>query len=442
MPARGALETGGYFPAGHPRGTMYDELIESGDLPLSRKSVLPGTGFFLPDELEEDLEEQQAAAALEGAEVAVVADPDADGLACVALLREAYDDVRNVPEPEDSGAGDDGAEPVADATDDVDEAAPPVAAGEDDDPLEEPEPTPHGVALIPASPHDVEDALARVAEYGDEGIDLYVCDLAPDKYEYVESELDAALETADRVSWYDHHQWGDDVAAAVREAGVDLVIGDSDEECSADVVYRSLEYEFDPMYEELAAVTRDHDLWLREDPRSDDLADYAYWTDPAEYVEVVREYGADLPAWAEDYITERRVEKEALIDRAVGRAAYREIGGYTVGVTYGRCSQNEVAEAMREQGADASVIVKPAGSASIRGTDEFDRCHEVAGKVNGGGHPKAAGCKPDIYDDMLDFANHWTTRGAVTKQVILDAFREVVDEADEDGESGSDEDEN
>ncbi|OLZ39737.1 phosphohydrolase [Natrinema saccharevitans] len=417
---------------------MYDELIESGDLPLSRKSVLPGTGFFLPDDLEEDLEEQQAAVALEGAEVAVVADPDADGLACVALLREAYDDVGNVPEPDDADEGaasDDEAEPAADATDDGDEAELAVAVGEADDPLAESDPTPHGVALLPASPHDVEDALARVAEYGDEGIDLYVCDLAPDRYEYVESELDAALETADRVSWYDHHQWGDDVAAAVREAGVDLAIGDSEEECSADVVYRSLEYEFDPMYEELAAVTRDHDLWLREDPRSDDLADYAYWTDPAEYVEVVREYGADLPAWVADFIAERRVEKEALIDRAVGRAEYREIGGYTVGVTYGRCSQNEVAEAMREEGADASVIVKPAGSASIRGTDAFDRCHEVAGKVNGGGHPKAAGCKPDVYDDMLDFANHWTTRGAVTKQVILDAFREVVDEADED-ESG------
>ncbi|MGM0387774.1 MAG: DHH family phosphoesterase [Natrinema limicola] len=387
---------------------MYDELIESGDLPLARKSVLPGTGFFLPDTLEEDLEAQQTEAALEGAEVAVIADPDADGLACVALLREAYDDIQNVPEP-------------ADDEDDDNEA---------DEPLDEPEPTPHAVALIPASPHDVEDALARVAEYGDDGIDIFVCDLAPDRYEYVEDELAAALETADSVAWYDHHQWGDDVAQAVRDAGVDLVVGDSDEECSADVVYRSLEYDFEPMYEELAAVTRDHDLWLREDPRSDDLADYAYWTDPAEYVEVVREYGVDLPAWVEEYIAERRVEKEALIEQAVGRAELREIGGYTVGITYGRCSQNEVAEAMREQGADASVIVKPAGSASIRGTDEFDRCHEVAGKVNGGGHPKAAGCKPDIYDDMLDYANHWTTRGAVTKQVILDAFRQVVAEAD------------
>ncbi len=42
---------------------------------------------------------------------------------------------------------------------------------------------------------------------------------------------------------------------------------------------------------------------------------------------------------------------------------------------------------------------------------------------------QAAGCKPDIYDDMLDYAHHWTSRGAVTKQVILEAFKEVVAEA-------------
>ena len=407
---------------------MDEQLIDSGDLPIARKSVIPGTGFFLPDFLEDDLTDERTAAALEGAEVAVVADPDADGLACVALIREAYDDVRNVPEPgDDEPTGTD----AADAVDDADEPTAGLAPGGAEAPLEEIEPTPHGVALIPASPHDVEDALARVAEYGREGIDVFVCDLAPDRYEYVEDELATLLETADGVAWYDHHQWDESVAAAVRDAGVDLVVGDSEEECSADVVFRSLEYEFAPTYEELAAVTRDHDLWLREDPRSDDLADYAYWSDPAEYVEVVREHGVDLPDWVQAYLADRREEKEALIEQALGRAEFREIGDYTVGVTYGRCSQNEVAEGMREQGADASVVVKPAGSASIRGTDAFDRCHEVAGRVNGGGHPKAAGCKPDVYDDMLDYAIHWTSRGAVTKRVILEAFREVVaDDAD------------
>ncbi len=395
---------------------MYEDLIESGELSLARKSVLPGTGFFMPDTLEEDLEEQEAKSALEGADVAVVADPDADGLACVALLREVYDDVQNVPDPD--------TEDDENATDETGDA--------DEELLEEPEPTPHSVALVPGSPHNLEDSLQQVADHGADGIDLYVCDLCPDRYEYVEDELEAALETAGSVEWYDHHQWDDDVAQSVRDAGVTLVVGDSDEECTADVVYRSLEYDFDEQFEELAAVTRDHDLWLREDPRSDDLADYAYWTDPAEYVEVVREYGADFPEWVEEYIAERRVEKEALIERAVSRSELREVGDYTVGITYGRCSQNEVAEAMREQGADASIVVKPAGSASIRGTDEFELCHEVAGKVNGGGHPKAAGCKPDIYDDMLDYANHWTTRGSVAKQVILDAFGAVVeDEANE-----------
>ena len=34
---------------------------------------------------------------------------------------------------------------------------------------------------------------------------------------------------------------------------------------------------------------------------------------------------------------------------------------------------------------------------------------------------------------MLDYAHHWTTRGAVTKQVILDAFR-ALDPADGGGD--------
>jgi oligoribonuclease NrnB/cAMP/cGMP phosphodiesterase (DHH superfamily) len=364
---------------------MDTELIDGDEIGLPRKSLLPGEGFFVPDEVDEERVEAEAQAALEGAERAVVADPDADGLACVALLRVAFG----------------------------------------------------SAALLPAGPHDLEVAIERFAEYADPGADLFVCDLCPDRFEYVDEELAAAVETADTVRWFDHHQWDDDVAAAVREAGADLVVGDSEEECTADVTLRSLAYEFDDRYADLAAVTRDHDLWLREDERSDDLADYAYWSDPEEYVATVREHGADLSEDVLEFLAEQRIEKEALIERAVERAEFREIGPWTVGVTYGRCSQNEVAEAMREEGADASVVVKPAGSASIRGTDAFERCHEVAGRVNGGGHPKAAGCKPDIYDDMLDMAHHWTTRGAVTKQVILDAFRAVAAESESEGEDAA-----
>ncbi|MFB6164129.1 MAG: DHH family phosphoesterase [Haloarculaceae archaeon] len=364
---------------------MDDWLIDDDRLSLDRKSILPGEGFFHPDSVEEVEAERETRDALEDAPGVVVADPDADGLACVALIREAVTDV----------------------------------------------------ALVPAGPHDLDEALARVAEYVEPDVPVFVCDLCPDS----EDDLAALPDVAERagdVYWYDHHQWDDDLGEVVDRAVSERVVGDSEEECSADVVARSLDADLPEYLVELAAVTRDHDLWLREDPRSDDLADYAYWTEPEEYVTVVREHGADLPPEVEEYLAERRVEKDALIERAVDRAEVHEIGPWSVGVTYGRCSQNEVAEALREQGTDAAVIVKPAGSASIRGTEHFERCHEVARRFNGGGHPKAAGCKPNIYDDMLDYAHHWTTRGAVTRQVIIEAFHEVKRQAADEDDEGID----
>jgi len=354
---------------------MEDWLIDDDRLSIGRKSVLPGEGFFRPDSIQRTRAEREAAETLSGAGVVIVADPDADGLACTALIRTAR------------GSGE----------------------------------------LLPAGPHEIDKALAWVAEYAPTGADVYVCDLCPDSEDDV-GPLDSVCDRVGSVTWYDHHQWDADLTARVEAAGVDLVVGESGEVCTADVALSELDHEFADRFVELAAVTRDHDLWLREDERSDDLADYAHWVDPGEYVETVLEHGADLPPAAEQLLAERRVEKEALIEKAVERAELREVGPWTVGVTYGRCSQNEVAEALREQGSDAAVIVKPAGSASIRGTEQFERCHEVAAQVNGGGHPKAAGCKPDIYDDMLDYAHHWTTQGAVAKQAIVDAFLRLADD--------------
>ncbi|MFC4358112.1 DHH family phosphoesterase [Halobium salinum] len=418
---------------------MEDELIASDGLSLRRKSLLPGTGFFYPDSLDEDRADERVREAVADAEVVVVADTDADGLGSVALIRAAYDAALD-PDPfleklearlesDDEGEIEPDDPETPDAEDVVES---PLADPEAEDDLPS-----SSVAVVGAGPHNIEDALERVAEFAPEGIDLYVCDLCPDRYEYVEDELAAAVETAGSVRWFDHHQWGDAVAESVREAGVDLVVGESDEECTADVTLRSMEYDFPEHLAELAAVTRDHDLWLKEDPRSDDVADFAYWTDPETYVSVVGVAGPDLPPVVERYLAHRREEKEQLIEKAVGRAETHEVGPWTVGVTYGRCSQNEVAEAMRERGCDAAVIVKPAGSASIRGTETFERAHEVAGQVNGGGHPKAAGCKPDIYDDMLDYAHHWTTEGATTKRVILAAFERVAERAAEEDEAAT-----
>jgi oligoribonuclease NrnB/cAMP/cGMP phosphodiesterase (DHH superfamily) len=404
---------------------MDEQLIKSGELPLRRRSLLPGTGFFYPDSLDEDRSEEKAKEAIDGAEAIVVTDSDADGLGCIALIRELYDAALDVDPfleaietrlSEEPGETDEKAEKEADADDE--ETAPESS-----------------VALLAAGPHSLTESLEYVAEYAETGVDVFVCDIAPDEYDPIAESLETIRKRSDRVSWYDHHQWPEETADAVGQAGVDLVVGDSDEECSTDVCLRSLEYDFDDRFTELAAVTRDHDLWLNEDPRSKDLADYAYWSHPEEYAAIIGAYGADLPDPVEDYIAHRRVEKEQLIEMAIDRAAYKSIGPWTVGVTYGRCSQNEVADGLQANGADAAVIVKPSGSASIRGSENFEQAHLVARQVEGGGHPKAAGCKPDIYDDMMDYAYHWTTEGETTKRVILAAFRRVAEDVAEQDET-------
>jgi oligoribonuclease NrnB/cAMP/cGMP phosphodiesterase (DHH superfamily) len=393
---------------------MDDSLIDDGRLSTTRKSQLPGAGFFYPDSLDADRKAERIEATVSEATAIVVADSDADGLGCAALIREKYNDLRPW-EPYQTQL----------------QARIERYRGNKEESSESDEielPTDSAVGIVGAGPHSIGQTLELVAESAPQGVDLYICDLCPDGFHHVKDSLTDAVAKASSVRWFDHHQWEIETATAVREAGVELLIGDSDQECSTDVAYRGLSDDFDERWEEIAAVTRDHDLWQKEDPRSDDIADYAYWVSTEEYVTAIGTYGVELSSLIHEFLNLRRTEKQELIEAAVHRAELTEVGPWTVGVTYGRCSQNEVAEALRTQGADAAVIVKPAGSASIRGSESFALAHKVAGYVNGGGHPKAAGCKPNIYDDMLDYAHHWSTQGATTKRVILDAFERVATE--------------
>ena len=361
---------------------------------LRRGSLLPRAGFFTPDGVRDQRRRARIAAALEAASVVVLADGDADGLGAATLIRERYD--AHVP----------AAAVAPRLQDDADETTVPQST----------------VAVLPTGPYHLLERLALLTELGIDGRPVYVCDLCPDDADAIAEALAPVTAQTDTVVWFDHHRWGDDARAAVEAAGVALTVGDSETVCATDVAAAALETTLPEHLTALAAVTRDHDLWINDDPRSGDLADLAYYTDPETYMATVAAHGPDLPAVAETYLTRRRAHKQALIDLAVERGELVAAGPWTVGLTYGRCAQNEVADGLRDRGADAAVIIKPAGSISIRGSAEFERAHEVADALGGGGHPCAAGCKPDIYDDMLAYAEHWVTRGAAARQRVLAAF--------------------
>ena len=355
---------------------MDDSLIDDEHLSLEDRSLLPSKGFFIPESYREREREEEFEESVSGRSTVMLVDGDADGLGAVVLGRQVHDDL----------------------------------------------------GYSTASPNYLEDALERLAEHVEEGATVYIVDLCPDP-DVSLGDLETVVEKAETVRWYDHHQWDDDVREAIEGLGVEVVVGESDEVCSADVTLQQFEemgHDFDDATRELVAVTRDHDLWIRDDPRSDDIADLSVFLDADDYLDAVSE-GPDIDDEYRELLAEKREEKEKLIELAVERADMVEIGDVTVAHTYGRCSQNEVAENLRGEGADAAVVVKPEGGTSLRGSEGFERCHEVARKLGGGGHPRAAGCKPDVFDTMLDFARHWTTDGEEARAAVVEAFEEVLD---------------
>lgn len=258
-------------------------------------------------------------------------------------------------------------------------------------------------------------------------IDLYVCDFALDEPVDGLRNLGVRVNTA---QWFDHHQWDDDTAAAVRDAGFDLVV--DEDECTASLLVSELG-PFNARHEELAHVTKDIDLWIRDDPRSAKLNTFASMVDgPWEYIATVLKCGPSLPDDILNRIEQRTAEDVKLEQAAVGRAKTIFVNGIKVGVTYsrgGRSSNigNGLVEEVPED-YDIAVVMKSHGGIGIYSHSDrtgFARCHEVARELGGGGHPTAAGCDAPV-ETFRELAEYWTTAGDYVISDIRQAIRIVV----------------
>jgi oligoribonuclease NrnB/cAMP/cGMP phosphodiesterase (DHH superfamily) len=401
--------------------------------PLSVEMLYPGD-YWDQDYSEEKRKERVAAeTAFQGADVCGVVDADADGLGCEVLLREAF---------EDASVG-------------------VVQAGHRKD-------------------MGMTEAVEMAAEHARSDASVVVADLCPDESEV--ADFATALASFDDVVVLDHHDWSAEAISAIE--GVGRFVHDSTR-CATQLV-RDEFFTSPPAHlDEFADVTADHDLWIKNDPRSDDLSDLQFWGDDDEYVAAARDFGADI---AEDedvqaFLKENRWEKQERIRLAVegadedvsheewpavqtgaewvevefdstevavdrewyedhiqmgpaeeivadgGDRVMMEIDGpLSVAFLYGEMYASGAGQAAQDAGADVAVIVPPYNKASLRTREETPIGAAVAQELGGGGHPPAAGAKPGIvgrYNDV-GFTQHWESKGRQVKAHVLDAIKTVV----------------
>ncbi|MDF9748420.1 DHH family phosphoesterase [Natrinema salsiterrestre] len=274
--------------------------------------------------------------------------------------------------------------------------------------------------------HVVEDLL----ETGVHSTPIFISDFALDN-ESVVDDLGTLANARDcSIIWYDHHQWDEGLVADLEAAGISVVI--DEDECAASLIERELG-PFDDLYKDLAECTKDIDLWIKDDPRSERLNVFASLVDgPWEYIDVVLEHGANLPDDVQERIDERLERDRELEQAAIENRVVYGVGGYDVAITYvrgGRSNQigNDLVEEMDH---DIAIIQKPHGGMGIYSHSDretFAKCHEIADQLGGGGHPTAAGCEVPV-ETFRDLADFWKTCGVSVREDLLEAVIAVVNE--------------
>jgi len=364
-----------------------DDLLARDQLEFDEWATTPKPEHLVPDSIERERTREQFRADLrDDPDAVVVTHTDADGLSSAALIVAAL-------------------ERDYDATD---------------------------IAVQPIDYHGAyrfEHVVGDLLDVGLTDTPIYVSDFALDN-EGVVGDLERLTDAGCLTTWYDHHQWDDSLVADLEDAGVTLTI--DEDECTASLLARELG-PYDDHLEDLAECTKDIDLWIRDDPRSERLNVFASIVDsPWEYIDTVLVRGPDLPDDVERLIDERLERDRELEQYALENCTVTNVSGYSVAISYvrgGRSSQigNDLVEELDH---DIAVIMKPHGGIGIYSHSDretFARCHEVADQLGGGGHPTAAGCEIPV-ESFSELAAYWTNEGSDVHEDIYQAIEAVVGE--------------
>jgi len=281
------------------------------------------------------------------------------------------------------------------------------------------------VTASTSGPLQVSYVAEYVAENTPRDTPVYIMDLSPN--DGGGEKFIRNFQHHKEVIVIDHHDWTDNDINHV-EWFAELY-RDTDK-CATRIVHDVLIDNPRSEITELAKLTEDHDLWIKEDrERSDALSDLAKFVERDKYVELARKYGDEVVNSKEGtkYIKQAQEEREYKTKLAIMRSTFHDVEGYKLGIAYGSCNASDVGEKLyTEHEADLACVMYPNGQLSFRSPEGTSYALEMARNLGGGGHPAAAGAKPDLVDDTVSYEVHWTTKGKEMRQFIVDTFKQVI----------------
>ena len=249
------------------------------------------------------------------------------------------------------------------------------------------------VETVFLEPHETSDALELMLRVPSRARGLAISDLSLQRGEgeRVASILQQLADDGWRIAWRDHHhkQW-EGVDLAGFEAACDLTLDTKGEESGASLVQKAL-LPNDPWARDLAAVARDHDLWLKKDPRSMIMFHAVVAATTERWVQYVLQRRVVVDRTIERWAAHDRKENARLVAWALRRSRVTKGSRARIGLAYGRVPTNEILHALEEKGCHLSILVKPTGGFSLRSRKDVPVCHKIAQEFGGGGHPNASG---------------------------------------------------
>lgn len=249
------------------------------------------------------------------------------------------------------------------------------------------------VETVFLEPHETADALDLLLRVPSRARGLVISDLSLQRgeAERAASALHMLAEDGWRITWRDHHhkQWeGTDLQPF--EEACDLTIDFTGTESGASLVQKDILPD-DPWARELAMVARDHDLWLRKDPRSITLFHSIVEAGTDRWINHLLQNQVVIDPTIERWAERDRKRNRDQVAWALARAKITDGTRARIGLAYGRVPTNETLHALEEKGCHLSILVKPTGTFSLRSRKDVPVCHLIAQQFGGGGHPNASG---------------------------------------------------